>query len=137
MAKNQLYFFEQENTNTDLIDKKYTAKIKAPIYTPKNQKPSIYELLDTYKSDLLIEKIEKSNVSKLEKEFLIQAARRHNIFNYSKIADYYAHSNKEMQELMEQSALVIIDFDKAIEYGYVKLSEDIAEQYLEDTENDE
>jgi len=30
---------------------------------------------------------------------------------------------------MENSALVIIDFNKAIENGYVKLSEEIANQY--------
>ena len=34
-----------------------------------------------------------------------------------------------MQELMEDSALVIIDFEKAIENGYVKLTKDIAESY--------
>ena len=66
--------------------------------------------------------------------FLIDAARRHNIFNYEKIADYYSHSSKEMQELMEDSGLVIIDFEKAIQLGYVKLCEDIKKQYLEDYE---
>jgi ParB-like chromosome segregation protein Spo0J len=43
--------------------------------------------------------------------------------------DFYAHSSKEIQELMEDSALVIIDFDKAIEKGYVKLTKDIAAAY--------
>ena len=47
------------------------------------------------------------------KDFLINAAYRHITFNYSNIADYYAHSSKEMQELMEESALIIIDFEKA------------------------
>jgi len=88
---------------------KYTGKIETPIYEPKNTKPHIEE-----------------------KMFLIDAARRHNVFNYEKIADYYAHSNPEMQKLMEMSALVIIDFEKAIELGYVKLCEDIKNQYLED-----
>jgi hypothetical protein len=119
------------------IDKKYTSKIKAPIYEPKLQKPSIFKLYDNGKTKLLINNIKKSNVTKDEKDFLIMAAKRHIVFNYGLIADYYASSNKEMQELMEQSALVIIDFNKAIEYGYVKLSEDIAEQYLEDTKNNE
>ena len=62
---------------------------------------------------------------KKKKEFLLLAATRHIVFQYSKIADYYAHSNKEMQRLMEQSALVIIDFDDAIANGYVKLSKNI------------
>jgi hypothetical protein len=37
-----------------------------------------------------------------------------------------------MQQFMERSGLVIIDFEKAIEYGYVKICEDIKNQYLEE-----
>ena len=73
-----------------------------------------------------------SNIEKEEKEFLIKAAYRHTVFNYQSIADFYAHSNKEVQELMEDSALVIIDFNKAIENGYVKLSKEIEQSYLAD-----
>jgi hypothetical protein len=79
-----------------------------------------------------MKEIDKSNLSYEEKNFLIDAAKRHTVFNYEKIADYYAHASKEMQQLMERSALVIIDFEKAIEYGYVKLSDDIRKQYLEE-----
>ena len=46
-------------------------------------------------------------------------------FNYELIAEYYAHATKEMQILMEKSALVIIDINDAIANGYVKLSENI------------
>ena len=53
--------------------------------------------------------------------FLKYAAARHLAFNYSKIADYYAHQGKEMQALMEKSALVIIDLNDAIANGYVTL----------------
>ena len=52
---------------------------------------------------------------------------RHLGFNYSKIAEYYAHQDKEMQELMEESALVIIDYEDAIKNGYVELSQKIEE----------
>ena len=72
------------------------------------------------------------SLNKEHKEFLKLSATRHIVFNYEKIADMYAHSEKQMQEHMENSALVIIDFEKAIELGYVKLSEEIASQYLED-----
>ena len=71
-----------------------------------------------------------------EKAFLIEAARRHSVFNYEKIADYYAHASVHVQHLMERSALVIIDFEKAIQLGYVRLCEKIQEEYLE-LENDE
>ncbi len=81
---------------------------------------------------MAIQKINQSNVSEDEKKFLIFAAYRHIVFNFSKIADYYAHSNSEMQQLMEQSALVIVDFDKAIEYGYVALNNQLSNQYLEE-----
>ena len=80
----------------------------------------------------MIREIEKSSIDYDEKTFLIDAARRHNVFHYEKIADYYAHSSKEMQNLMEKSALVIIDFEKAIQLGYVKLSEEIKNQYLQE-----
>ena len=85
-----------------------------------------------------IQNIKNSNVSDREKEFLIEAAHRHSIFNFNLIADYYAHANAEMQKLMEESALVIIDFNKAIEYGFVKLTDEIADQYSsEDDDNEE
>jgi len=111
---------------------KYSSKIEAPIYEPKNKIPHILELCNKEKTHRLIKEIENSNVSFEEKNFLIDAARRHNVFNYEKIADYYANSNKEMQNLMEKSALVIIDFEKAIQLGYVKLCEEIRTQYLEE-----
>jgi hypothetical protein len=61
---------------------------------------------------------------------------RHNVFNYEKIADYYSHASPEMQALMERSALVIIDFEKAIELGYVRLCDEIRQQYMEEYENE-
>lgn len=127
----QINLFGQEFApNKD--EQKYSSKIEAPIYEPKNAKPHILELCDKSKTHRIIKEIESSNVSNDEKFFLIDAARRHNVFHYENIADYYAHSSKEMQTLMERSGLVIIDFDKAIEYGYVKLCDDIKKQYLEE-----
>lgn len=106
-------------------DKKYTKKVSAPIYEPSSKCPHILQLVDTRKTQRLISEIERSSIREEEKKFLIEAAHRHAVFNYSKIADYYAHATKEMQELMEKSALVIVDFDDAIALGYVKLSERI------------
>ncbi|HRB60856.1 MAG TPA: hypothetical protein PLP80_15240 [Niabella sp.] len=119
-------FGKEEDT-----EQKYSSKIQAPIYEPKNQKPHIMELCDKSKTHRLLREIDNSSLSYEEKTFLMDAARRHNVFNYEKIADYYAHSGKEMQQLMERSGLVIIDFEKAIELGYVNLCEEISNQYLE------
>lgn len=110
----------------------YSHKIKAPTYEPKNEKPIIADLCNEARADELVKEIMASDVSPEEKRFLTIAAKRHQVFDYSKIADYYAHSGKEMQDLMEKSALVIIDFNKAIENGYVKLTHQIADQYEEE-----
>lgn len=112
----------------------YTNKIIAPEYLPKNEKPAISELFDKDKYTELISKIEISDISNEDKKFLKYAATRHIVFNYEKIADYYANSDKEVQELMEDSALVIIDFDSAISKGFVKLTQVIDEQYNIDHE---
>jgi len=60
----------------------------------------------------------------MKRAFLIVAARRHTVLHYNKIADFYAHADAKLQALIEDSALVIIDFNKAIELGYVKLAEE-------------
>lgn len=123
-------FGQQFSPNQE--EQKYSSKIESPIYEPKNQKPFLLELVDKSKTHRLIKEIENSNLSHDEKMFLVDAARRHNVFNYEKIADYYAHATPEMQKLMEKSALVIIDFEDAIQYGYVKLCDEIRTQYLEE-----
>ena len=135
LAEWGLDVWENEDDKIVEDDNVYTRKIVAPTYEPNNEKPNIDDLVDTQKTNELIEKIEKAarlitcNLKKEEIEFLKQAALRHTIFDYSKIADFYAHSSKEVQEFMEDSALVIIDFDKAIENGYVKLTKEIAASY--------
>lgn len=124
----QTSLFGEELANQE--EKKYSTKIEAPVYEPKNKKPHIMELYDKSKTHRLMREIEASNLQYDEKMFLLDAARRHIVFNYEKIADYYAHATPEMQHLMERSALVIIDFERAIQYGYVKLCEEIRNQYL-------
>ena len=113
-------------------DENYTRKIEAPVYEPSLEKPQEWELVDREKAFRLIEEIDKSKASEDQKEFLKIAAERHNVFNYSKVADYYSHADKDIQELMEKSGLVIIDFDKAIENGFVQLTEELNNLYRKD-----
>jgi hypothetical protein len=61
------------------------------------------------------------------KEFLRMSATRHLSFDYKMIAEFYAHQPKEVQDLFEKSALVIIDFNKAIENGFVKMSQRLSD----------
>ena len=105
---------------------KYTKKIAVPQYIPKMKEcKDALKTIDISKCKHLIKEINSSNVLESEKEFLRFAAMRHIKFNYSDIAEYYCHASKEMQELMEKSALVIIDVDDAIANGYIRLSKRI------------
>ena len=113
-------------------DETYTRKVEAPIYKPTGPKPDISELCDTDKANSLKERIDASNLPEDAKEFLRLATMRHVVFNYERIAEWYAHSDEATKQLMEESALVIIDFDKAIELGYVRLSKKLAELYGEE-----
>jgi len=119
------------------LSDKYTHKIDAPVYEPKGDNPPIQELANTEKADELIAKIEASKAPDEIKRFLKQASQRHVIFDYGKIAEFYCHADKETQELMEDSALVIIDFKKALQLGYVKLKEGILNALESETGGDE
>lgn len=116
----------------DELEKLYTTKINIPQYEIKGEEPHINDLVDDFKVNTYSDLINASGVSEEQKEFLRKAVTRLYTFNYSNIAEYYAHQDKEMQELMEKLALVIIDIKDAIANGYVEVS-----SKLEDMLNDE
>ncbi len=125
-------FSSDSDDGADGSDSMYTDKITIPTYEPTEEhSPEISEVVDLTKTEELIASIEESSVPDEVKEFLKVSAYRHTIFTYSKIAEYYAHASKEVQELMEASALVIVDFDKAIEGGFLQLSKEAMAQYSE------
>ena len=107
------------------VDKKYSTKVEIPQYLPAKVCPKIWELYDKTKYNELVRNIALSDIPEDVKDFLMFAATRHIVFNYAKIADYYAHADAETQKLMEQSALVIIDVNDAIANGYMRLSKNI------------
>lgn len=114
-------------------EEKYTKKITAPVYEPKNELPEVVELFEKNKTMELLDKIEKTKLSKEDKDFLKEAAHRFTRFDYQKIADYYANvKNKELKDLIEELALVIIDYDKAIELGFVNLATDLIDMDYEE-----
>lgn len=101
----------------------YTAKIDIPHYEMVGVKPNVEDLINTQKCHELEKEINDSQIPDEIKEFLRYAAQRHNVFDYSKIAEFYAHADAEVQALFEKSALVIIDYDNAIANGYTKLTD--------------
>jgi len=124
----ELTFFDADDEQID--NSKYTKKIDAPVYAPSGDCPAVHELYDRVKYEQLTAKIYQDPEIKQEvKDFLLAAAARHIRFDFEQIAEFYAHADPDTQQLMEDSALVIIDFDKAIANGYVKLSQNISDVY--------
>lgn len=127
--------------NSDEEDNTYTKKVEAPIYEPKeNTPPQLEELYDTDKYEKLKEQIESAALPENVKEFLRLASYRFIRFDFTKIAEYYAHcEDSELKELFELLALVIIDYDKAIENGFVELEDELSRMFNNEVgeENDE
>jgi hypothetical protein len=113
-------------------DNPYIQTVNIPIYTPTGPQPSIDELRDRQTADKLIDEIRQADLPVDIQQFLLDAAERHVAFNFQNIANYYAHAPANIQALMERSALVIIDYNQAIENGFIRLVEDIDAAFHED-----
>jgi ParB-like chromosome segregation protein Spo0J len=115
-------FFGFEGAIDDEVeDDTYTRKVDSPIYEITGENPKVEDLCDTTRADELKADIESADIPEDVRKFLEYAAMRHVVFNYASIAEFYAHADRDVQRLMEDSALVIIDYDRAIELGYVRL----------------
>jgi len=127
----------------------YSGKIETPLYLPKlTAAPPVVSLLKREKFDALLDAIDNADEAMVGKPghgtipaevaaFLRMAAHRHVVFDYHAIAEFYCHAAPVVQRLMEASALVIIDFDDAIEHGYVSLSDALAGIYSDTEDGDE
>lgn len=113
----------------------YNKKVDSPLYTAKGIEPSLDSLTNLERFNSLVEDIEQSRIPKDIKQFLIYSAHRHIEFDYESIAEYYCHATPEVQKLMEDSALIIIDFNRAIDLGYVKLNDDLRKCYIDEFED--
>jgi len=107
-------------------DISYTDKIKTPEYEPtQDEPPALSELYDTSRYEELIDAIEAADVPDELDEFLRFAAQRHIVFDYENIAEYFAHADAETQRIMELLTLVIVDYEQAVEQGYVDFADDL------------
>lgn len=113
---------------------KYTLEIKAPIYVPQEEKaPDLQKCYNTQKMQELQQKIKKYK-HKLPKEtydFFIETSHRFVEYDFSNIAEFYTHQTAETQEIMEDLVLIIIDADKAIQKGILKINN----EYINDIMN--
>ena len=111
------------NGSTKSADEtQYSRKIQPPIYEITGPEPTITECVDLAPVKRLLEEIEASNATDEQKEMLRVCAYRHAVIHFDQMAEYYAHQNAEVQDLMENNALVIIDYDKALERGFVQMT---------------
>lgn len=109
-------------------DEKYVKSLASPIYKIEGKKPKLSQLFDTTKTDELKTAINKTAIPPDVKMYLLAAAERHTKFRFDLAAEFYAHAPKAVQALMEDCALVIVDHKKAIEHGYLKLTEEIMDE---------
>ena len=112
------FFSEEAEDGNAIGGDKYTFKVNIPQYEITGDCPEINELYNDEKTEEIIGRINESSATEEIKEFLRIAAQRHTVFNYRNIAEYYAHAEPEVQELFEDSALVIIDVNDAIAKGF-------------------
>lgn len=132
-AKNEwslpVHVWEAIKVNDEYVSK-YAITTESVHYTPSRLiPPTMSEMYDTKKVSELLTNIESAfkngDISEDEAVFLRAAAWRHTVFNFANIAEYYAHASSRMQELMEESVLIIIDFNDAIDRGLVDLTKGI------------
>lgn len=128
-----VFGFDGEEAEKEIEDK-YTSTVNIPQYEIQGEEPPTSSLYNDSKAQALIDEISGADVPEDIKQFLIMAAYRHTVFDYTKIAEYYACASEDVQTLMEHSALVIIDVDDAIAGGYVTMCEAIDKLRGEDTD---
>jgi hypothetical protein len=120
----------------DLSESMFTQKVNIPQYDIVGEEPNINDLVDTTRAEKLTQEIQQADIPQDVKNFLTAATWRHARFNYRKIAEFYPHQTKEIQQLMEQSVLVIIDADDAIANGYAQFHNTISELIEEDRDDE-
>ena len=116
------------------LENPYSTKLESPVYEPRGEKPAESDLVDTTKVDALLAEIDAADdVPDDVREILRVCAYRHAVIDFELMAEYYAHAPKRVQELMENNALVIIDFENAIRNGFVKMTADLQAIYDKNT----
>jgi hypothetical protein len=123
------------DTGDDSEVNPYTDKVEVPPYEITGPKPELTAMYDDEKASALILAINASDIPEEDKQFLRAAAYRHVVFNFQEIANYYAHSPADVQQLMEDSALVIVDLNKAISSGWTRLGKALDAAYSAEKES--
>lgn len=96
----------------------YSKVIGIPDFVPREDNVELENCINTEKYVKLVQEINASKVSEAEKKFLRLAATRWIQFRYDNVAQYFCtKSSPEMQKMLQRLAMVLIDFDDALENG--------------------
>jgi len=114
-------------------DPYYTNIVQSPTYEPtEDAPPPVSDLFDPSKTVELETAIAAADLPDDIRTFLHAAAQRHTVLRFDRIAEYYAHAPADIQRLFEDSVLVIIDFDRAVEDGYVRMDSHLTDLFEEE-----
>lgn len=109
-------------------DYKELLEVSIPYYTPAEDAPEVEELADLSDVDKLMERIANTKCDpELSKILQVRAAFFAD-FNFQRIADYYAHADKKVKELMKDLGLVIVMPKEAYERGMCDFRESFDEE---------
>ncbi|MEE3358026.1 MAG: hypothetical protein VZR31_08065, partial [Lachnospiraceae bacterium] len=109
-------------------DYKDLLEVSIPYYTPAEETPEAKDLADLSEVDELMEMIANTKCDPELSKILQVRAAFFAEFNFQKIADYYAHSDKKVKELMKRLGLVIVIPKEAYERGMCDFRESFDEE---------
>lgn len=109
-------------------DYKELLDVSIPYYTPAEKAPECSELADLSEVEELNDMITKLKPEKGLEPILRARAAFFADFDFQKIADYYANSDKETQELMKRLGLVIVIPKEAYDRGMCDFREGFDEE---------
>lgn len=111
-------------------DNNYSRKIEAPDYEPTGRNVQVSELYDESKTQRLIAEINAMKVNAEIKKMLVAGAQRFTRFDFRNVAEWYSQQEDEsVKAMMRKMAMVIVDFDEAVENGFVRLCEELIKEY--------
>jgi hypothetical protein len=111
-------------------DNNYSRKIEAPDYEPTGRNVQVSELYDESKTQRLVAEINAMKVNAEIKKMLVAGAQRFTRFDFRNVAEWYSQQEDEnVKAMMRKMAMVIVDFDEAVENGFVRLCEELIKEY--------
>jgi len=100
----------------------YTEVMSQMFYEPSSgPEPSFEDCLDMSEYNRALEDISKYDLTDEEKRIAKICATRFIKFRYGRFADKYARASGDAKKMYERLLMVVVDIDRAIEFGMEKM----------------